>query len=411
MKLTAVSLGTLPPGDHKHDSVEGLVLRVRQSGARSWSLRYSFQGQDRRLTLGRVKLKDTDKGLTLAEAKDAAKEALARIVRGEDPQRQKRPSGKPTVSDLGREALEHLTLRPKSKREFERLLTKEIRPALGDLFAAELTRRQIREWGEKIAKRAPIVANRAHGWLCRMYSLAVERDLLETTPFHGLKKPAREQASERVLSSVELWALMDTLRSSRSTSSAVVRLLLLTGVRRNMVLGARAEEFEGLDGLDPRWIIPGGMGGRSKSKRAHVVPLSSQAVKLVKQLLQRGTVHLFPAGRFQRKQAVSLTKTWRSSYVRFLRKMVNRRLSEPAPRWTIHNLRHSLASHMREDLGIRADVVSLILGHAVAEGAAVTRVYDRAQLLKERRAALQEWATWLDQLQPPGKKMLKWREG
>jgi integrase len=65
--------------------------------------------------------------------------------------------------------------------------------------------------------------------------------------------------------------------------------------------------------------------------------------------------------------------------------------------WTIHGLRHAVGTHLREDLGVRADVVSMILGHRLG-GPAATRLYDRAQLLPERRAALVAWAAWLERV-------------
>jgi integrase len=60
------------------------------------------------------------------------------------------------------------------------------------------------------------------------------------------------------------------------------RLLLLTGVRRDMVLGMKRAELEDLDGREPRWVIPGGFEGRSKSGRAHVVPLSPEALAVLR---------------------------------------------------------------------------------------------------------------------------------
>jgi hypothetical protein len=79
-------------------------------------------------------------------------------------------------------------------------------------------------------------------------------------------------------------------------------------------------------------------------------------------------------------------------------------------RWTIHNLRHAIGSHMREDLDVGVDVVSLLLAHQLNEGARVTRVYDRAQLLTKRRAALEAWAAWLERLPAPGSNVLPFRE-
>ena len=69
------------------------------------------------------------------------------------------------------------------------------------------------------------------------------------------------------------------------------------------------------------------------------------------------------------------------------------------PRWTFHGFRHTMATHLREDLAVSPDVVSLLLGHSVA-GPAVSRIYNRADLLHERRAALDAWARWLEGLKP-----------
>ena len=66
-------------------------------------------------------------------------------------------------------------------------------------------------------------------------------------------------------------------------------------------------------------------------------------------------------------------------------------------RWRIHDLRHAVATHLREDLKVSSDVVSLILGHT-PPGPRVTRIYDRSELLSERRAALVGWASWVTRL-------------
>jgi integrase len=76
-------------------------------------------------------------------------------------------------------------------------------------------------------------------------------------------------------------------------------------------------------------------------------------------------------------------------------------LKAPMPRWTIHGIRHTVATHMREDLKIQREVVSLVLGHTLA-GPTATRIYDRSEMLPERRAALTAWADWLRALQATG---------
>jgi integrase len=314
-----------------------------------------------------------------------------------------------TVEALTKYALKRLEVRPVTRAEYQRLADVEILPAFGRRAAVTLTRREIRAWAEKKAKYAPYVANRAFGLLRRIYSFGVGHDQIPASPFPYLKPPSSEQASDRVLSAVELWALREALRQMPTSGSDVVRLLMLTGVRRAMVLGARREEFEGLDGLRPQWVIPGGFEGRTKSKREHVVPLSRQARALVLERMRASDGNeLFPAGEARRGvRAVSVTKVWRSQYVEFLRARVDRILTEagadPAPRWTIHNLRHTTRTHMREQLDVADDVAELILGHTRG---GVEGIYNRAKLLKERRAALDRWADYLDELPAPSRKVL-----
>lgn len=418
--------------DYPDDDPRGLVLRVAERSRSTWAVRYKYRGADRRFKLGKVKVRELDDGLTLAEARRAARAILGRVAQGEDPQgervatrRAPRPARAATIRALGAEALKHLKVKPATRVEYERIANVDIYPELGDLQADQLTRRRIREWAEGIDSKA--AANHAFGVLRRFYSVAVERDMIAASPFVLLKKPHRSKASERVLSPGELWALqraLDELEAERDeglrTKShwegtawraawtagegpAVVRLLLLTGVRRGMVLGARREEFEDLEAADPRWVIPG---DRTKNGRPHVVPLSRQAVDLVRARLAGagGAAVLFPAGE-QRpgRRARSETAVWKSAFVRRLRRRVDGLLTKPAPAWTIHNLRQTIGTHLREQIGVRGDVVSLILSHTVAEGAAVTRIYNRAQLMPERRDALARWARWLEELPEPGK--------
>jgi integrase len=420
VKLTAAYLKTLRPGpkyqEITDDLAEGLRIVVRPSGAKSWVYRYSFAGSDRKVTIGKLKR------VTLEVARERARQLHALVALGRDPRAEKvqeRREGKAsklTVKKLGEKALAHLELRPKSRAEFTRLHLKEIVPAFGKLPAPDLTRQAIRAWSDSKAKTAPVAANRAFEVLRRFYSWGVERDLLTSTPFVNLRKPAREKSSERVLSGHELWALQRALNEieaetdplhpwmqwTKGSGPDAVRLLLLTGARREMVLGARREEFEDLDGLDPRWVIPG---SRMKSGRPHVVPLSMQAVKLVSERLRLTPgPYVFPAGQARNgKTAKRETIAWKSAFVERLRKRVEAHMGSPVPRWTIHNIRHSVATRMVEDLGVSPHVVSLILGHAFRTGPSVTAIYQRADMLKERRAAFKEWANELERYQPPGK--------
>jgi integrase len=210
----------------------------------------------------------------------------------------------------------------------------------------------------------------------------------------------------------------------KSQSSDVVRLLLLTGVRLRMVLGMRRDELQDVDEVPPpgkapaaaRWIIPGGYGGRSKNRRAHVVPLSGPALAVVRRRLEatRGEL-LFPNRDSRTRPGV-----WLSAYVQRLRErladQVNAARAErkeaavEVPAWTVHQLRHTVRTHLREQLGVRDDVAELIVGH-VRRG--IQGTYNRSELLEERRAALVAWADWLERVkaEEPAKILTYGRRG
>ena len=428
--------------------VTGLVLRATPNGVKTWGLWYRFNGQRRRYTLGSWKREDTrGKGLPLAAARREAEGLLAEIRLGRDPQagrlqaridearrveeeqRLAVAGGPLTVERLVRGCLAAITLSPKTGREWHRLAEVEIIPTLGVRPAADLTKPEVREWSRAIVARSHYTANRAFEVLRRAYSWALGEDLVTTMPFLGLNKPGTEEQSDRVLSADEIrtiWRALDELVAEaagpkpklpkrtaklrareRIAYIDAVRLLFLTGTRRDMVLGAKRGEFEGLEGKEPRWTVPGGFAGRSKSGRPHVVPLSAMAADIVRRRVSEVSGEaLFPV---TRRGAITngdpnAPMTWSSRFVAELRDRADtlfvaelkdqRRTASAIPRWTIHNIRHAVGTHLREDLGVSSEVVSLILGHT-PPGPRVSRTYNRAELLPERQAALVAWAEWL----------------
>lgn len=426
LTLHPKTIATLPAGDNRVEyrdrKVPGLVLRVSPAGSRTWSVVYGRgqRGRAARMTIGSLE------ELPLAGAREKARAILAQAALGEDPARlaleaKRRPAGL-TVEGLAArfisEQKRQKRLRPRTLGEYRRLLEVEVVPSLGDRPPGEVTRGEIRELLRRVERRAPIVANRTFGVIQRLYSWAVAEDLVVGTPCVGLKRPAPEEPTDRVLCREEIRALQLALDELQSQSSDVVRLLLLTGVRLRMVLGMRRDELQDVDEVPPpgrspeaaRWVVAGGYGGRSKNRRAHVVPLSGPALMIIRRRLglRHTRVVLFPNAADPKRPAV-----WLSSYVERLRAQMLRLLNEDrerrreaaveaVPAWTVHQIRHTVRTHLREQLGVRDDVGELIVGH-VRRGTLAT--YNRSELLGERRSALVAWASWLESVkaEEPGK--------
>lgn len=415
VRLTAKNVQTLPYAgkgkgtDYRDTILPGLVLRVWKGGVRTWVVEYHEQRGPK--SVGRRhKLARLDR-LVLAKARDQAREILPKIAAGEP-----LTSGRDlTVAKLVAKMLEGLKhLRPATRKEWDRLLDVEIRDSIGDTLADRLTRAEVRTWYRALGARSPAVATHAIAVLKRAYSWGVQEDLLPYSPVVGIRNEFKPEPSERVLSSLEVGALVRCLgrqlgRFEEEPYRDATTLLLLTGVRRAAVLGARRAEFHELDGEAPHWIIPGGALGRSKNRQPHIVPLSAPAVAVVKRrLLAVETAHLFP--RSHQEHGVDLPAGWPTRWVNTLKAAVEGDLfprpekttaeewAKGAPRvpaWKVHGLRHTLSTHLREDLGVDSEVVELILAHARA---GVRGVYDRSKLLPQRRAALVAWAAWLEKV-------------
>lgn len=416
IRLTSQHISSLRPIDGRRTDywdviVPTLVLRVSPSGARSWACRYQ-EGHGRTRTLVTHTLGKASR-LSLAEARDKAREILEHGL--------PTPGGL-TVAALAGRALDAIDLRDSTREEWERLTKVEIVPALGAIPASDLDRPTVRAWIRTLSKRSRWTADHAFRVLRRFYSWAEEEELIPASPLHRVK--ARNilgalPSNDRVLTRDELRRLLGALARLRDAwaYSDATLLLLLTMVRREGVLGLQRAELRDLDGKAPLWTIPA---GRMKGAREHLVPLSSQAVAVVRRRLAvvdamprpkdaPPLAHLFPAGGV--RTGLDEPMEWPSSWIReLLEEMRGVGMDEHGqitgpdpvdPRWTIHGLRHAAATHMREHLGADRDVVSLLLAHALP---GITSVYDRAEKLDERRAALARWGEWLERLREPAPK-------
>jgi integrase len=147
------------------------------------------------------------------------------------------------------------------------------------------------------------------------------------------------------------------------------------------VAGIRPDELDG-----DLWQIPG---SRTKNRRPHVVPLAPMAKKLIEAARDRrivfSTTGTTPPSGFSRAKR------------RLDAAMLAANRGKPIADWTLHDLRRSAVTHMAE-LGIRSDVIELVVNHVSGARGGIAGVYNRSELLDERRDALTRWAQHVERI-------------
>ncbi len=218
-----------PKGNRRYhdDALKGFSLRVTANGARSFALDYSINGRERRLTVG----KWPEWNVTRARAQ--AKELRRQINAGIDPLAEKQQALKdPTFAQLVTEYLEVEASEKKSFREIKRALEADAVPALRNVRAVEIRRRDIAALLDRKSKTAPIQANRLRAYLSRLFEFALEREIVELNPCHGLKAPGgKEKSRERALDPTEIQVFWRALEGGWFTDQTASALRLIAGNR------------------------------------------------------------------------------------------------------------------------------------------------------------------------------------
>ena len=307
-------------------------------------------------------------------ARTKAKELLGTVAGGTDPFAQALAAGGFTAAIDRYLARKRAALKPSSFSETERYLRNYAAP-LHKLRLDQIDRRKVAALlGEIETTSGPSSRNRARSALSGFFSWSVAEGLLDTNPVIGTALAEENGSRERVLTQDELRQLWRGLGDDPFND--VVRLLLLTGQRRNEIGLLQWSEID-----QARKLIALGS-HRTKNGRAHELPLSSQALAIINRLPRRNSSDfLFGNKGFQRWDKAKTALDQRVGI---------------AP-WTLRDLRRTCATQLGE-LGIQPHHIEAILNHYSGHRAGVAGVYQRAKYEPEMRAALQRWADWIEQI-------------
>lgn len=372
MKLTQKFIAdfVLPAGKAEaivfDEDIPGFGLRFGQK-RKSWIVQWQIGSAQKRMTIGHTGI------LSAALAREEAKKILAKVKLGEDPQGEKLQRRNAAI--MGELIPKYIAQKKAKNRSSNTLaemqrylnyanrfhgmpLASINRMELTDLFAALTT-----------AKSA-LVADACRRYLSSFFSWAMRNGYAETNPVFLTERPYEPVVRERLLSAAEIkmiWLATD----DEGDFSKIVRLLMLTGQRRQEIAGLTWSEID----LEKRLIrLPS---SRVKNKAAHNVPLSATALRIL-ETIERRTESAFVFGD---------RSTPFSGFSRAKRRL-DGRISElqgqPVLEWRLHDLRRHADTTMRE-LGVNPWVVEALLNH-LPQG--VSRHYNFAQFEVARREAL-----------------------
>ncbi len=388
--LSDIKLRALKPRakPYKVSDAEGLFVLVNPNGSRLWRCAYRFDGKQKLLTFGKYP------DVSLADARDKLREAKKLLARDEDPSSTKISAKahrrEVTANTFELVANEWFELNKAKWVEsysvrLRARLDADLIPVLGKRPISLITPAEVLEAIRKIeARDAPEMARRIlqMARLIFLYAVATSRGHID--PTLGLSKalrPPKPVRSRTALKAGDIGEFYAALRASslEPVTTTAIEFTLLTFVRTAEVRFAEWCEFENLDGPAPLWRIPA---KRMKMRREHLVPLSSQAVKLIKSA-QASPKSSTLAFAISRDQPISENTMIYGLY----------RIGFHG-RATVHGFR-STASTILNESGFNRDWIEKQLAH---EDGSVRSIYNAAEWLDGRRTMMNWWADYLEQV-------------
>ena len=404
-KLTDRAIKALKPKGKPYKAADGEGLYIGShppAGGKLWRLKYRHGGKEKRLSFGLWP------DATVEAAREKATDARAALRDGKDPARGHRAArggieGE-TMGALAAAWADKQSWAPSTEKR-ERYLRAQWLPALGDIPAQALTPADIRPVVLGIeAEGHGENARRVLAQIGRVLRYAValghaERDV--AADLGDVVAPVQSEKYVTLTKAAEIAELMKSIHGYTGDPSTVycLRILPLVFTRPGELRNATWAEFD-LDSPEPLWRIPGErMKMRRKNPGEHLVPLSTQAAALLRELRTITGTHphgmLFP-GLVPGKAISENTLN-----------QALRRMGYGPDKIVSHGFR-AMASTALNEHGQPPDIIELQLAH---RDSSVRAIYNRSTRLPERRAMMQSWSDYLDALRTGANVVLFRRPG
>lgn len=363
----------------------GLFMMLMPSGGRWWRFRYAFGGKEKLLSLGIYP------DVSLKAAREARDDARKMLTKGLDPsaarqeeKRAKVEAGANTFATVAREWLENVKPKWSAVYHSDTLNRFEafVFPSIGHRPIKYVAAPELLAMLRKIEARGTVETAHKVARACgQVFRYGIATGCCERNPAADLRGALMARPKPKHMAALpasELPAFLGKIDAydGEEQTQLGLRLMALTFVRTNELRSATWAEID-LDKAE--WTIPA---ERMKTKAPHHVPLSRQAVEILKRLREMSGhwPWVFP-GRAPTKpmsKNTMLFALYRMGY---------------HSRMTGHGFR-AMASTALNEMGYRADVIERQLAHT--EKNAVRAAYHRSQYLEERKTMMQAWADFLE---------------
>lgn len=397
MALTGFAIRAVKPADkiQKISDGEGLQLWVMPAGSKLWRWAYRYNGQQKTLALGAYP------EITLAEARRKRDEAKTLFASGIDPSQQRKLdkitraiSDAVTFDSVAEEYLAKKMREDMATSTIKRLRSqlRLVSPAFGNRPIAEITIPEVLVALQKIdARGTHETATRTKELCGAIFRFAMATGRRMDDPTQALKNALTNHKVKHraaILDPAAFGALLRAIDDSdvQPTTKAALKLLALVFSRPGELRNAEWQEFDLERAI---WRIPA---CRMKMRREHQIPLSRQALEILKGLhaVTGDGKYLFPGNRSYQRPISENTLN-----------AALRRMGYDKDQVTAHGFRGTASTLLNESGRFSPDAIERSLAHQDHDE--VRRAYNRGAYWNERVTMAQWWADHLDLLREGGK--------
>jgi|SRR5690554_821387 len=390
---------------HPVGGVAGLLLQVTPSGAKSWIYRTRIGTKRRSIGLGGFP------DVSLAQARDKAREMREQIAQGIDPVEERQTIRREVIATqlstvtFEKAMTDYIAMKskefknPRQGQQWTYTLTKYALPFIGDVPVRDIDLQHIKSVLDPIWETKTETANRVRsrienilGW-CAIHEYRSAENPARWTGYLSeiYQSPSKIKTRKhfKAMPVDSMPGFIKDLKKRKGTAARALEFLILTAARTNEVIGDKRVDKPGITwqevDLDNKvWTVPA---ERMKSGRVHRVPLSDTAISIIKGMGEGAPTDLiFPS---------TLGGIPSDNFLTSLMKRMDQKA-------TVHGFRSTFKDWARERTAYADEVSELALAHIHDD--ATRAAYARSELIEKRRLLMADWERYCQTGEVPANK-------